>query len=57
VIYANECQAALAGCDGPIEVLCVCGNIYAPVRCADGTIYANQCIADCQDATGCAPLE
>ena len=56
VVYANECQARLA-CDGPITVLCPCPQIYAPVRCADGKVYVNACVAQCQGATGCTPVQ
>jgi hypothetical protein len=55
-IFANECQAALAGAGNCGAPLCPCGLIYAPVRCADGTIYINACVASCQGASGCAPL-
>jgi hypothetical protein len=57
VVYANACQARLAGCPGPFDVLCPCGQIYAPVRCADGNIYVNACVAQCQGAAGCVPLQ
>jgi hypothetical protein len=56
VVYANECQARLA-CDGPITVLCPCPLIYAPVRCADGNVYINACVAQCQGASGCTPVQ
>lgn len=54
--FANMCQARLAGCQGPFNVLCPCGLIYAPVRCADGKIYINACVAACQGSTGCNPI-
>ena len=57
VLYANECSARLAGCDGPLTVLCPCPLIYAPVRCSDGTIYINSCVAQCRGASGCTPLQ
>jgi hypothetical protein len=57
VTYANACQARLAGCTGPFTDLCPCPLIYAPVRCSDGTIYINACVAQCQGATGCTPLQ
>jgi len=56
-IYANQCQAENAGCTGPFVKLCACGLIYAPVRCADGVIYVNACVAQCQGATGCSPIQ
>jgi len=37
--------------------MCPCGLIYAPVRCADGKIYVNACVALCEGATGCTPLQ
>lgn len=53
--FANMCQARLAGCQ-TFNVLCPCGLIYAPVRCADGKIYVNACVAACSGSTGCNPL-
>ena len=55
VTYANECQARNAGCTN-ITKLCVCPQIYAPVRCSDGTIYVNECVAQCRGASGCTEL-
>jgi hypothetical protein len=55
--FANACQAKLAGCTGTITLLCPCGLIYAPVRCSDGTIFINACVAACQGASGCTPLQ
>ena len=55
-LYANECLARNAGCTGPITKPCVCPQIYAPVRCSDGNIYVNACVAQCQGASGCTPL-
>ena len=57
VPYANECQARNAGCEGPITVLCPCPLTYAPVSCADGKIYINTCVAECQGQTGCTPVQ
>jgi hypothetical protein len=57
VTYANACQARNAGCTGPFTTLCACPQIYAPVRCSDGTVYINSCVATCQGATGCTPLQ
>ena len=55
-IFANACQAINAGCTPPFNTICPCGLIYAPVRCGDGNIYINQCVASCQQATGCTPV-
>ena len=58
VIYANRCQALNAGCPpGDIQVLCPCPQIYAPVRCSDGIIYVNSCVAQCRGASGCSPVQ
>jgi len=54
-VYANACQARLAGCS-PSQTLCPCGQIYAPVRCSNGRVYVNACVAQCQGQSGCAPL-
>ena len=62
-VYDEEPNAASqkfagcnAGCSGPFLRPCVCPQIYAPVRCSDGTIYINACIAACQGASGCTPV-
>ena len=55
VIYANECLARNDGCIGAPR-LCACPQIYAPVRCADGNIYINACVAQCRGASGCVDL-
>lgn len=55
VVYANECQARNAGCTS-ITRACACSLDYAPVRCSDGNIYINACVAACRGATGCTPL-
>lgn len=55
-IYASQCAAENAGCTGPFIRLCACGLDYNPVRCADGNIYVNACVAQCQGATGCTPI-
>ena len=54
-VYANLCQARLAGCTAA-QILCICPQIYAPVRCSDGRIFVNTCVAQCQGGTGCTPL-
>ena len=36
---------------------CVCPQVYAPVECARGKIYPNQCVADCKHAKDCVPLD
>ena len=56
VVYANICAAHCAGCTNA-QLVCACGLIYAPVRCADGKIYVNACVALCEGATGCTPLQ
>ena len=56
-LYANECSARVAGCLGPYTVLCPCPLIYAPVRCGDGNIYINSCVATCRGQSGCTPLQ
>lgn len=33
-----------------------CPKIYAPVVCDNGKTYANQCLADRANATGCVPI-
>jgi hypothetical protein len=50
-LFANECQANLAGFTGCAKV-CACPQIFAPVRCAGGKIYINQCVAQCDGASG-----
>lgn len=55
-VYANSCQAANAGATNCTTV-CACPQIYAPVRCSDGTIYVNACVAQCRGASGCTPLQ
>jgi hypothetical protein len=54
-VYANLCQALNAGCT-VAQVLCPCGSIYLPVRCSDGRVYVNACVAQCQGQSGCAPF-
>ena len=54
-IYANRCQALNAGATD-CQVLCPCPTIYAPVQCADGKIYVNACVAQCQGQSGCTDL-
>jgi hypothetical protein len=56
VVYANRCQALNAGCTDFTD-LCACPQIYAPVRCSDGRIYINACVATCRGGTGCTPVE
>lgn len=34
---------------------CECANLDAPVICNGGKVYANQCVANCFNATGCVP--
>ena len=34
---------------------CICPQIYAPVECANGKTYPNQCVADCRNARECVP--
>ena len=34
---------------------CLCPQIYAPVVCAKGKVYPNQCVADCHNARDCVP--
>jgi hypothetical protein len=56
--FANICQARLGGCQGPFNLLCACGTIYLPVRCGDGKIYVNACVAACfGHEVGCTPLQ
>jgi hypothetical protein len=57
VIYANLCQAALAGAvlDCPLP-LCACPLIYAPVHCTDGRTFVNSCVAQCLGQSICTPL-
>jgi hypothetical protein len=35
---------------------CRCPMIYAPVECAKGKVYPNQCVADCKNAKDCVPI-
>ena len=35
---------------------CLCTNLYRPVLCAGGVVYANACLADCAGADDCVPL-
>ena len=35
---------------------CICPLIYAPVKCDNGKIYSNQCVATCQHAKNCVPI-
>jgi len=57
VVYANVCSAKTAGCTGPFTLKCACGLIYLPVRCDDGITYVNACVAVCNQATGCTPIQ
>ena len=34
---------------------CICPKVYAPVVCAKGKTYPNQCVADCRRAKNCVP--
>lgn len=36
---------------------CICAAIYAPVTCADGKDYSNDCFAGCFGQTQCSPKE
>ena len=36
---------------------CICPQVYAPVECAHGRVFSNQCVADCRNAKDCVPLE
>jgi len=49
-VYANECLARCAGCQGPFQELCVCSDIFNPVTC-NGVVYANICAAHCAGCT------
>ena len=35
--------------------ICICPDVYAPVKCSNGVTYSNSCVASCQHATGCVP--
>jgi|SRR5688572_22789172 len=42
---------------GPCEDgVCACQGNFNPVTCANGTIYANACFAECAGQTGCTRL-
>ena len=34
---------------------CLCPDVFAPVICSDGNVYANYCYASLACATGCVP--
>ncbi len=34
---------------------CECANAYIPVKCSDGIVYYNPCVAACAGATDCEP--
>lgn len=34
---------------------CECANAYIPVKCSDGIVYYNPCVAACFGATDCEP--
>ena len=70
VVYSNKCvakQNCAKGCvpydGGPIPTAdrgnCerpkFCPEIWAPVICDDGKVYANECWAQKRCATGCVP--
>ena len=33
--------------------ICICPDVYAPVKCSNGVTYSNACRASCAHATGC----
>jgi len=35
--------------------ICICPDVYAPVKCSNGITYSNACRASCAHATGCVP--
>jgi hypothetical protein len=35
--------------------ICICPDVYAPVKCSNGVTYSNSCRASCAHATGCVP--
>jgi hypothetical protein len=35
--------------------ICICPDVYAPVKCSNGRTYSNSCVASCNHATGCVP--
>lgn len=48
-------SVALAGKKPPTPPICDCYPIDAPVLCANGVTYLNQCVATCAGATDCVP--
>lgn len=34
---------------------CLCPKLYGPVRCDNGKVYMNPCLADCHNAKNCVP--
>ncbi|MHC4697447.1 MAG: hypothetical protein ACYTFA_11945, partial [Planctomycetota bacterium] len=45
--------ARAGGCDKPKR----CPQLWAPVICDDGKVYANECWARKRCATGCVPYD
>jgi hypothetical protein len=40
----------------PVEAgACICPQVYAPVVCDNGKVYANPCLAECRHAKNCVP--
>ena len=50
------CVTVPLGTEVQAKGRCLCPQIYAPVECAHGKVYSNQCVADCRNAKDCVPL-
>ena len=57
LILALVCSALPMGTEVQAKGRCVCPQVYAPVECAKGKVYPNQCVADCRHAKDCVPLD
>ncbi len=50
------CIVGLSATSQPAHAAKPCPNNYLPVRCDDGKVYRNPCLADRAGATGCVPI-
>lgn len=55
LLLAIVCVVLAAGGDAVAKGPCICPQIYAPVECANGKTYPNQCVASCRNQHDCTP--